>query len=146
VTRRAEPADLGSLMELYLRLNPDTPRLSDDKAREIWADTLSRPGIPVFVSVIGSQVVATCVLITAPNLMRGGRPHALIENVVTHRDFRRQGIGKAVILAALDAAWSDNCRNVMLLTGRKDPAVHRFYERCGFEAGIKTGYVVGKQP
>jgi hypothetical protein len=51
-------------------------------------------------------------LITAPNLLRGGRPHGMIENVVTHR---------AAIGAALDEAWQRGCRQVLLQSGRADP-------------------------
>ncbi len=137
--RRALWDDLASLRALYLHLNPRTPVLSDDKAQSIWSDILSRPGVSVFVGEVQAQLVASCMLITAPNLMRGGRPHGLIETVVTHRDFRRQGHGRAVLLAALDAAWAEGCHNVMLLTGRTDPGVHGFYESCGFNAGVKTG-------
>ena len=140
-TRRAEPGDLEPLQRLYLHLNPNMPIVPAERAQEIWSDLLSRKGIAVFVALVEAQIVATCVLITAPNLMRGGRPHGLIENVVTHRDFRRQGHGRAVMKAAFDAAWAEGCHNVMLLTGRKDPAVHRFYQSCGFETG-KTGYWV----
>src|SRR5260370_37877481 len=122
LTRRAVSADLGSLLELYLHLNPDTPTLSADKAQEMWAELLSGPRFSVFVSVLDERIVATCTLATVPNLMRGGRPHALIENVVTHQDFRRQGHGRAVISAALDAAWGEGAHHVMPLTGRKDPA------------------------
>lgn len=141
LTRRAVLTDLGPLLELYLHLNPSAPILSADKAQEIWSDLLSRQGVAVFVCVFDAKIVATCTLATVPNLMRGGCPHALIENVVTHRDFRRQGHGRAVMQAALDAAWSEDCYHVMLLTGRKDPAVLCFYESCGFEAGIKAGLV-----
>jgi GNAT superfamily N-acetyltransferase len=141
LSRRALPGDLGSLLKLYRHLNPNTPELSDDRAREIWADLLSRQGVDVFVRVFDSTIVATCTLVTVPNLMRGGRSHALIENVVTHRGFRRQGHGRTCVAAALDAAWSQGCHHVMLLTGRKDPVVLRFYESCGFRAGVKAGLV-----
>lgn len=83
-------------------------------------------------------------LITAPNLMRGGRGHGFIENVVTHRDFRRQGHGKAVMTAALEMAWTHNCHHVLLQSGRKDPGVHRFYEKCGLEPGLRIGYVASR--
>jgi len=139
LTRHAVWDDLTSLRALHLHLNPNTPVLSEDTALAIWCDMLARPGATVFVREVQAQLVATCMLITAPNLMRGGRPHGLIETVVTHRDFRRQGHGRAVVQAALDAAWAEGCHNVMLLTGRTDPAVLRFYESCGFKAGVKTG-------
>lgn len=141
MTRRATEADLGSLLQLYLHLNPNTPVLSPEKAAQIWSDLLSRQGVTVFVRNHGSEIVATCTLITVPNLMRGGRPHGLMENVVTHADHRRRGHGRAVVTAALDAAWQASCHNVMLLTGRSDPAILSFYKSCGFEMGLKTGYL-----
>lgn len=65
-----------------------------------------------------------------------------MENVVTHRDYRRQDHGRTVVKAALDAAWEAGCHNVMLLTGRSDPSILSFYESCGFKAGLKKGFVI----
>ncbi len=95
----------------------------------------------MFVSGAGPMLLATCMLVTAPNLMRGGRQHAFIENVVTHRDHRRQGHGRAVMQAAFDAAWAADCHHVLLQSGKPDPGVHRFYERCGMIPGVRTAYV-----
>ena len=76
-------------------------------------------------------------LITAPNLLRGGRPHGMIENVVTHPAFQRRGHGRAVIGAALDEAWKRGCHQVLLQSGRADPRVHAFYEGCGLLPGLR---------
>ena len=139
--RLAVVDDLASLLELLHHAKPNMPTLSDDKARQIWAETMSREGVFVFVSEAGPKIVASCMLITAPNLMRGGRSHGFIENVVTNRAFRRQGHGQAVMKAALEKAWAEDCHQVLLQSGRKDPGVHRFYERCGLEPGVRIGYV-----
>lgn len=136
----AEAKDLPPLEELYLHLNPERPSLAPNVADQILAQILSTPGLRLFVCFANDQLVASAMLALVPNLMRGGRPHALLESVVTHADFRRQGHGRAVVQAALDAAWAANAHHVML-SGRKDPAVQRFYESCGFEVGLKTGYV-----
>jgi len=71
----------------------------------------------------------------------GCRPYALIENVVSAISHRGQGYGKAVVLHAIDAAWQAGCYKAMLLTGRTDPAIHKFYEACGFVQN-KTGFQV----
>jgi GNAT superfamily N-acetyltransferase len=143
ITRRAEQGDLPALLDLYLHLNADMPRLPDHQSQEIWTRTLSSDDVAVFVSVVDQNLVATCLLITAPNLMRGGAPHALLENVVTHRDFRRQGHGRATIGAALLEAWKRGCYHVFLVTGRGRAKSHvlSFYGRCGFQPGGKTGLV-----
>jgi hypothetical protein len=35
---------------------------------------------------------------------------------------------------------------VLLQSGRKDPRVHRFYKSCGFEPGVRIGYVARRPP
>ena len=139
--RLAVSGDLEPLLELLPHANPDMPVLPWERSREIWARTLAREGLYVFVSDAGEQIVASCLLVTAPNLMRGGRQHAFIENVVTHAEYRRRGHGRAVIEAALETAWAEDCHHVLLQSGRKDPGVHAFYETCGFVPGVRTAYV-----
>jgi len=72
--------------------------------------------------------------------LRTGRGHAFLENVVTHPEHRGQGHGRAVVTAALAEAWARDCHHVLMQSGRADPRVHRFYEQCGFEAGVRVGY------
>ncbi len=68
------------------------------------------------------------------------RPYALIENVVTHPEYRRMGHGTAVLQAAMQAARDHGCYKVMLLTGSKRPSTLRFYESVGFNANEKAGF------
>jgi GNAT superfamily N-acetyltransferase len=81
---------------------------------------------------------ATCLLLIVPNLTRGGRPFAVVENVVTLAEHRRKGLGMALMKAAQDRAWAANCYKIMIATGRKDEGVLRFYEEAGFKRGGKT--------
>jgi len=139
--RLAKAADLTSLLELY-RVSEVSPSVEPkERAERIWSEILSHEGVAVFVSDAAAKIVATCMLITAPNLLRAGGQHGFLENVVTHPDFRRRGHGHAVVHAALAAAWAKDCYHVLLQSGRKDPLVHRFYERCGFQPGLRIGYV-----
>ena len=139
--RRARGDDLAGLLDLFRVSEVSRAVEPRTRAEEIWAATLIREGVAVFVSEADAQIVATCMLITAPNLLRGGRQHGFLENVVTHPGFQGQGHGRAVVTAALAAAWDSDCFHVMMQSGRKDARVHRFYERCGFEPGLRTAYV-----
>lgn len=85
-------------------------------------------------------MTSTCTLATIPNLTRSARPYGLIENVVTHPDFRRRGFATALLRHALQVAWEQGCYKVMFLTGG-DGATLRFYEQAGFRAGVKVGFV-----
>lgn len=62
--------------------------------------------------------------------------------ILSHPEFRGQRHGRAVVHAALAAAWAKDCYHVLLQSGLKEPRVHRFDERCGFEPGVRIGYVV----
>jgi GNAT superfamily N-acetyltransferase len=140
--RLAQAADLTSLLELYRAAEVSASAEPVTRAEQIWSEILSHNGVAVFVSAVDARIVATCMLITAPNLLRAGRGHGFLENVVTHPEFRGQGHGRAVVHAALAAAWTRDCYHVLLQSGREDPRVHRFYQRCGFEPGLRVGYVV----
>jgi GNAT superfamily N-acetyltransferase len=138
IARLAQASDLAGLLDLF--------RVSEvsaiaQPADRIWSETLAHQGLVLFVSESGDRIAATCMLITAPNLLRGGRGHGFLENVVTHPEYRGQGHGRAVVQAALAEAWARNCHHVLLQSGRQDPRVHRFYECLGFEPGVRTGYV-----
>jgi GNAT superfamily N-acetyltransferase len=138
--RMADAADLKSLLALFEASDVSRCAQPSERAERIWAATLARDGLAVFVSDADSRIVSTCMLITVPNLLRGGRQHGIIENVVTHAEYQGRGHGRAVIGAALDEAWRQDCHHVLLQSGRTDPRVHRFYEQCGFKPGLRTAY------
>jgi GNAT superfamily N-acetyltransferase len=117
--RLAQAADLASLLELYRVADVSSSAEPIERAERIWLETLSHDGVAFFVSDLNTQIIATCMLITAPNLLRAEQRHGFLENVVTHPEFQGQGHGHAVVEAALAAAWSRDCYHVLLQSGRK---------------------------
>jgi GNAT superfamily N-acetyltransferase len=140
--RLAQAPDLVPLLELYRASDVSASAEPHERAEQIWREILSSNGVAVFVSTVEARIAASCMLISAPNLLRSGRPHGFLENVVTHPELQGQGHGRAVVEAALAEAWARNCHHVLMQSGRQDPRVHRFYEKCGFKPGLRTGYVV----
>ncbi len=141
IIREVAAAELPALLHLYTHLNPNDPPLPLNEAAEIWTPMVQDPNRCVYGAYRENELVAACTLVVIPNLTRGGRPYALIENVVTHADHRRRGYATAVLKHALAAAWTRGCYKVMLLTGSKTEATLRFYENAGFRRGDKTGFV-----
>jgi len=137
-TRLATPADLSAILALYTHLNPDDPQAEYPVAQAAWEALLASPLVKVFVAEIENTIVSSCTIAIVPNITRGVRPYALIENVVTHAAHRRKGLGHAVLAAALAAAWAANSYKVMLATGSRNAETLRFYERAGFQRGGKT--------
>jgi GNAT superfamily N-acetyltransferase len=144
VARLARASDLSGLLCLFEAAEVSRPASPYPLAEQIWQEALSRTGVSIFVSDGMQSVVATCTLIVAPNLLRGGRQHGFIENVVTHPNFRGQGYGSAVLAAALERAWEENCHHVLMQSGRADPRVHDFYRKAGFVPGLRTAYVANR--
>lgn len=138
--RLARSSDLASLLRLF-EVSEVSASASAEVRENIWRETLEQPGLALFVAPSGDEVVATAMLITAPNLLRSGRRHGFLENVVTHPNFRGVGHGSAVVQAALDHGWRIGCHHVLMQSGRKDERVQAFYESLGFRPGLRTGFV-----
>ncbi|MBJ7577071.1 GNAT family N-acetyltransferase [Devosia sp. MC532] len=137
--RLATADDLAGLAILYRQLHPDDPVLRADTLKANLARFAVMPGSGVFIALVDTQIVATVTVVIVPNLTRGGRPFALLENVVTHADFRKQGFGRHLLSTVVDHAWLADCYKIMLLTGSAKPEVLGFYANCGF-ANTKTGF------
>ena len=75
-----------------------------------------------------------------PNLTRGVRPYAFVENVVTHKDYRGHGYEGECLAYAKKIAMENNCYKMMLLTCSKRPETHHFYEKAGYNSNDKTAF------
>ena len=140
--REIQPDELELLLGLYAHLHErDEPPPSAAHAEAVWSEALANPRIKYFGGFTSGLLVSSCTLAVMPNLTRACRPYGVIENVVTHSGHRGQGWGKAVLAHALAEAWRQDCYKVMLLTGRKDEATLRFYERAGFDPHDKQAFV-----
>ena len=128
---------------MYKHLNPDDPDLKGtDYINKLWEEIFSGPNRYYIVVEEDGRLASSCTLIIINNLTRSGRPFGLIENVVTNKEYRKKGYGTAILHKAVEIAKENNCYKVVLLTGRKEESVLRFYERAGFEKGIKTGFIM----
>jgi len=136
--REAGPDDLDRVLSLYAHLNPGDALPEQAAADQIWRSIQSSRAVLVLLAEIDKSAVATCMLTIIPNLTRGGRPYAVIENVVTHSDFRNQGLGKAILAAAVARAQEANCYKVTLTTGSKRESTLSFYEAAGFSRNTRT--------
>ncbi len=139
--RPLQKENLSELLELYPYLHVGEEKIQHDQALEIWEQTEKSGSIIYWGLFLEQKLISTCQLVIIPNFTRKGSPYGLIENVVTHPEYRNQGFGKKTLQHALEYAWSKDCYKVMLMTSRKTQEVLGFYESVGFRADEKQGFV-----
>jgi GNAT superfamily N-acetyltransferase len=142
VVRRLAPDDLSALLRLYAQLHPDDPQVAPVVLERTWARITNDPGL-VYVGVfIGPALVATCHAALIPNLTRGARQYAVIENVVTDRAHQRRGFGALAMRSLIALCWEADCYKIMLMSGTRRAEIHPFYETLGFDRKAKQAFVL----
>jgi GNAT superfamily N-acetyltransferase len=133
--RLATGADLPALVALLSQLHEDAPEDYDgmrtpyDAAfAAIASDTRQR----LYVGEAGGEIAATATLIAVPNLTHGGRPYAILENIVVDAAQRSRGIGDAIVRHLVEEARRAGCYKVSLTSNLVRTEAHPFYERLGF--------------
>jgi len=111
--------------------------LAKEEAATIFARQLATPTLTLLIVEAADAVVATCMLVIVLNFSSGGRPWALIENVITDEACRSRGIGRKLIDAALTQAWESGCYKAALLAGSKNEARLRFYHAAASDPTLR---------
>ena len=140
--REARRGDLDALLELYLSLHEDSVPAHDERLRRTWDKITGDPDHHIIVCERDGEIVSSCVCVIIPNLTRGVRPYAFIENVVTREDCRGRGYASACLARAREIAESEGCYKMMLLTGSKKESTLGFYRRAGYNSCDKTAFIM----
>ena len=138
--RESGSGDLWQLLELYTHLHEKEIPPDSEHLRETWASICADPNYHIVVWEEQGRIVSACLCLIVPNLTRGVRPFALVENVVTHSDFRGRGFATACLDYASELARSKGCYKIMLITGTKERSTLEFYRRAGFFSEGKTAF------
>jgi streptothricin acetyltransferase len=100
------------------KYEPETP--------EFYSDCIDNPDKVGFIAYIDNQVVGQLIL------RRSWNRFAWIENIGVDVNFRRQGIGKALMSRAVEWASEGHYPGIMLETQDTNVKACRFYESYGF--------------
>jgi ribosomal protein S18 acetylase RimI-like enzyme len=108
---------------------------ADDGYAEHLRDVTPRAAeATVLVALVDEQVAGSVTVVTQGGPYAEGHDAgtAVIRMLVTDPAFRGQGVGTALVEAAVAQARADHCTVVRLSTRETMHAAHRLYERLGF--------------
>lgn len=138
--REINNSDYQQLMELYLHLH-ETEVPPYELTKDLWEKIVSDENYHIIVVEEDGKIVSSCTCVIIPNLTRGPRPYAWVENVVTHADYRGKGLATKCLNYAKEIAVRENCYRIVLMTGSKLESTLKFYENAGYNRNDKTGYI-----
>lgn len=142
--RKAKKQDAEGLKELYLGHLTKYPPVQEQNLED-WSafiEEFERDGhYYLLVGELDNQIVSSVTLIIIKNLTHNMRPYAVIENVVTHVDYRGRHFATEMMKYASEIAGQHGCYKIMLMTGSKRESTLKFYENCGFSKDEKTAFL-----
>lgn len=141
MVREIQENELNELLTLYLDLHErEVPEMTET-LKNTWDNIIHDENHHIIVNESDGRIVSSCVCVIIPNLTRGIRPYAFVENVVTNKDYRGRGYATECLAYAKEIAKESNCYKMMLLTGSKREATLKFYENAGYNSSDKTAFV-----
>jgi len=130
--------DLPAILRLYAQPEIDDGAvLNIEETKLLFRRMASYPSCFLFVACVEGKVVGSFALLIMDNLAHLGASSGIVEDVVVDPSLHGMGIGKKMMMYALDICRKHNCYKIALSANLKRKNVHEFYESLGFE---KHGY------
>lgn len=143
--RKLDIVDLDPLLALYADIGLLDSPSSRHIVEQTWARIVTNDLLYYLGVFVDGVLVSTCHAVIVPNLSRGARPYAVIENVGTLASHRRRGFAALAMRTIIDHCWEAGCYKVMLASGIERSGAHAFYEGLGFDGHAKRSFVL-KRP
>lgn len=140
MTREVVKEDLNGLLTLYTHLHEKKVHVIDESIKAVWNKILSNEDYHIIVEEENGEIVSSCTCIIVQNLTRNASAYAVVENVVTHSDYRGRGLATKCLEYANHLAIENNCYKMMLITGSNRESTHEFYKNNGYSSDGKTAY------
>jgi len=140
IIRQAKPEDAQDLKTLYFDFLTQYPP-KEEQDMKLWKQKIEKfsKDERMYLLVVEEEgrVVSSVQLAIVENLTHNLRPFAVIENVVTHGDYRNCGFASALLERATEIAKEHNCYKLFLETGSNRESTLNFYRNNGFVIDAK---------
>lgn len=135
IIRKAESKDANELKSLYFEYLTHFPP-KEEQNMDLWKQLLEKfekdENMHLLVVEEEGKVVSSVQMAVIETLTHNVRPYAVIENVVTHADYRNRGFASALLEKASEIARKHRCYKVFLETGSNKESTLNFYRNNGF--------------
>lgn len=138
--RKAAGNDAQALKVLYFEyLTAHPPKEEQDMM--LWSRLLDKfaqdENMYLLVAEENGKVVSSVQMVIVESLTHNVRPFAVVENVVTHIDYRNKGYASALLERVSQIAKERGCYKISLETGSNKESTLNFYRSNGFEIDKK---------
>ncbi len=131
--RDAGPGDEDALQSLFVAAGIEARDGAHVPMAEAWARLRAAvPSSRVLLAERAGVPVGALTFIVLPSLSHRGSAAALVESVAVDPKAQRQGIGRALMDAAMQAARQAGCYKLALSSNARRTTAHAFYERLGY--------------
>lgn len=135
IIRKAKGTDANELKTLYFEYLTHFPP-KEEQDMSLWQSILEKfekdENMYLLVAEEDGKVVSSVQMAIIEGLTHNVRPFAVIENVVTHADYRNKGLASALLEKASEIARERRCYKVFLETGSNKESTLNFYRNNGF--------------
>lgn len=140
--REVETKDLEQLIQLYAQPDMDHGKTISLEQGKILLEKFSQyPFYKVYVALQGDVIVGAFELLIMDNLAHQGSSSGIVEDVIVSEFHQHKGIGRAMMIYAMDICKAKGCYKVSLSSNMKRENAHRFYETLGFKRHGYSFYV-----
>ena len=133
--RKAKGTDANELKTLYFEYLTHFPP-KEEQDMSLWQSILEKfekdENMYLLVAEEEGKVVSSVQMAIIEGLTHNVRPFAVIENVVTHADYRNRGLASSLLERASEIARERRCYKVFLETGSNKESTLNFYRNNGF--------------
>jgi predicted N-acetyltransferase YhbS len=133
IIRQATAQDIPRIVELYEELTEEKIEISSETAQRVFSEIVSLPQQEFLIAEENGLVVGSLFVHIIPNLSHHAQPWAILENMIVDSRYRRLGIGRLLLVSALDFSRQAGCFKAQLLSHKKRREAHQFYRDLGFE-------------
>ncbi len=135
VIRKAKKSDLPAIRRLLAELinaMDDTECIDARVAPRVWEHLLTDARSHFLVATARGTPIGLIHFTTRQTVLHRS-PSGMIDELIVTNEYQEKGIGKQLVLAAIERCRQLGCCEVEVSTERTNLKARKFYRKCGFD-------------